>query len=79
MRDLRTHGMVGPNNTFVLLEGRWIKQLDLRDAYERRRQREIMARMTPEQAQNYAALLARMAEANDNLAKIALGYRWVWK
>jgi hypothetical protein len=74
LNDLLTHGRVGPNNTFVLLgDGRWYKQLDLQEAAKLQRQRELMDRMTPEQAEQYAALQARWAEADHRMKMFALG------
>ena len=74
LRDVLTHGQVGPNNTWVLLDdGRWYKQLDLQREADMRYQRELMARMTPEAREQYIALRARLAESEHRMKMFALG------
>jgi hypothetical protein len=56
----------------LLADGRWHKQLDLQNAAKLQQQREVLARMTPAQAEAYLALLARLAESDRRMTMYAL-------
>jgi hypothetical protein len=79
LNDLLKYGKVGPNNTFILVGGQWVKQLDLQQEQETALERERVARMTPAQAEAYWALQARLAETKHRISMRALGYVPVYR